>query len=208
MLFDNVRPEGEEVLFQDLGKFDLAHQRQLGWLRHHQLAAGEMRNRSAKAILLHGQVAHFMRLGAQARGDARGAAAHNQHIEDVLLAGPAELANRVHRLPALLDGVADQAHASKLARNEKAGNVGFEIFADMRDIHAAFFRAENQRNGIVWAGCAAGAITDAFRPVDEFRLASHKPDDFAFGTCRNARAAAHALAVIENGMKRSRFIQA
>ena len=94
VLFDDVHPEGEQILFQDLGKFDLAHQRQLGGLRHHQLAAREMRYRSAKAILLHRQVAQFMRLGGQARCDARGAAAHNEHVENVLLAGPAELANQ------------------------------------------------------------------------------------------------------------------
>ena len=206
MLFDDVRPEGEEILFQDLRELDLAHQRQLGRLRHHELAAGEMRDRSAKAVLLHRQVAHFMRLGGQAGGDAGGPAAHNQHVENVLLAGAAQLANRVHRLPALLNGIANQPHAAKLARDEEAGDVGFEVSADMRDIDAALFRAENQRNGIVWAGHAAGAVADTLGPVDEFGLASHKSDDFAFGTCRNARAAAHAFAVIENGMKRSRFM--
>ncbi len=180
MLFDDIRPEGEEVLFQDLGEFDLADQRQFGRLRHHQLAAGEMRDRSAETVLLHSQVAHFMRLGGQAGGDSRRSAAHDQHIENALLAGPAELADRVHRLPALLRGIAYEAHAPKLARDEKARDVGFECLADVRDIHPAGFRAENQRNGVVGAGGAAGAVADALGPVDKLRLASHKPDNVAF----------------------------
>ena len=206
MLFDDARPEGEEILFQDLRELDLADQRQLGWLRHHDLAARKMRDRSAKAVLLHRQVAHLMRLGRQAGGDSRWPAAYNKHIENVFLAGAAELADGFHRLPALLRGIADQTHAAKLARDEKAGDVGFEILADVGDIHPTGFRAENQRDGIVWAGRAAGAMADALGPVDEFSLAAHKPDDVAFGACRNARAAAHALAMIENRMKRSRFM--
>ena len=77
---------------------------------------------------------------------------------------------------ALAGGLADQTHTAEFTRNEDAGYVGLEMRIDLRDVHAAPFGAEHQRDRIVRTSCRTGAVADAHGRVDQHRLAFDHAD--------------------------------
>ena len=105
----------------------------------------------------------------------------------------------------LLDGIADQPHAAELAGDEQAGHIGLEVGFDDRQLDAAGFRPEHQRDGVRGTGRLAGAMTDAARGLDQ--LGGPIIDNAEQGVSRsnlrtsaNAGAAAQTLHGVDQGM--------
>ena len=76
-------PELNQLLLDVLGLLHAPVERQLNGLRHDQLAARILTNRSPEIVLCDGQAAQTTFLGLEARCDARRAGAHDQHVHDV-----------------------------------------------------------------------------------------------------------------------------
>src|SRR5215472_2944628 len=200
-LLQDPVPEFEQLLLADFAEIDLADQRQRPWRGHHHLAAREVGDGAAKAVLLDGDVAQLVLHCGEARRKAGRTGADDHDVVAVGLAEVVQLAHRLHRLASLLDRVADQPHSAELARNEDARHVGLEVAADMRDVDAALCGSEDQGDGVGRARRPAGAVTDAFRRLDELRLAVDQPEDVAFRTGVHTCAATEAEPRIDLGMQ-------
>ena len=103
--------------------------------------------------------------------------------------------NRIDRLLALVDRVADQAHAAKFTGDVHARYVGLEFRRHHGNVDAAFFGAEHQRYGIERAGSGAGAVSDATGRVDQLCLAVYNTEHLmqrALGAGGDAGSAALA----------------
>ncbi len=108
-------------------------------------------------------------------------------------------------MTALLDGVADEAHAAEFAGDEDPGHVGLEIRAEVRDVDSALLGAENERDGVERTGLAAGAVSDAVSRLDELGLAVDHADDVAFGAGADTGATGETFPRVEDRMKRRRL---
>jgi len=138
-----------------------------------------------------------------------GPAPHDDHVGVLVAAVSAPLqphGDFTHRLLALFDGVADQAHATELAGHVETGNIGLEVRADVRQFNAPAFSSEHQGDGAHGTGGAAGAMADAFGRSDQFGLAADQAQHIAFRAGLHACAAANAEQRIDEGVQRGGLI--
>jgi hypothetical protein len=204
-------PELEQLLLADLGELDLADERQLDRRGHRHLLPRVVEDRAAqRVLLLDDAVAQALVDRAQARREAGRPRADDDHVELAVVTrrlGLAARGDRLHRLAALLGGLADQAHAAELAGDEQARHVGLEIGLQQRDVQAAFLGAEDQRDRIERAGRMAGAVADAGRGVDQRGLAVDHAQRM-LGADLDAGAGADAQGGVDDRVQRRRLVQA
>src|SRR5690606_37120703 len=114
----------------------------------------------------------------------------------------------VQALPALLEGVADQAHAAQLADDVEPRHVGLEVLPDARQLDAAALRAEDQLDRVHRAGALTQAVADAARRRDRHGLAVPYAEHGLLRARRDAVAGADAALGIDDGVERDGFVQA
>ena len=162
-----------------------------------------MRYRPAQGILLEGRILQALLQRPQRCRESGGTGSDNHHVQHIInrreITEP--VGNRIHRLPALLNRVADQTHTPQLAGNVNPGYVGFKIGGNVRNIHAPFFRAEDQGNGVDRTGRRAGPVPDAIGRRNQFRFFVDNADDILLRAGGNAGGAPHTQAGIDCGMK-------
>ena len=170
--------------------------------RHHQLAARKVRNSAAEGLLLDGAITQALLLGGQGSGETCGTCADDHDIQPVAALHAGKLCDEVHRLHALADRVADEAHAAELACDEEAGHVCLECWRDDGQFDAALLRAEDERDGLRGAGGGAGAMADAGCGVDDVCLAIDEANHSVFGAGCHACGRAAAERQVDLRMER------
>jgi hypothetical protein len=91
----------------------------------------------------------------------------------------------------LFDRIANEPHAAELSGDKETRNIGLKIRADMGQFDAAGFRSKDKLDRAYRAGRAAGAVTHALAPRDQFRFPLYETDNIAFGTSCYAGTAAN-----------------
>src|SRR5205823_3058226 len=115
---------------------------------------------AAERLLLDREKAHALGHRGEGGCKARRACTDDQQIEPLAVSGTRAV-DRFHGLPALLQGVADEAHTAQLAGDEDSRHARLELRAQNRNFHAAPLAAEHERNCIHGAYVLARAVTDA-----------------------------------------------
>ena len=158
-----------------------------------------------RRFLLDGDVTQIAFDRPQRRRQSGRPCANNDHIVWLLVAAlePGDIFNCPGALPRRL---VQQSHAAEFARNEDAGYVGLEMRIKLRNVHAAFFGAENELDRIVRTGLFAGAMADADSRVDQHSFAVDHAE-CTFRTHRNATARSQAQPGVDFGMQGGRLRQ-
>lgn len=170
-----------------------------------------MEDGAADVVLLYGDE---LEPGLHRRQRSPDAGRASAHYEDIVCISGFLLFFQVARdvfdgLTALGDGVSYQAHAAELACYEHALDIGLEVRRDIRDVHAALFIAEDQRDGPDRAGRGARAVSDAVRGVYERAPAGDEAQDILLRAGLDARGAADAQRGVYLRMERRRlFVEA
>ena len=177
------------------------------------LPRGKCPHRTSQTVLFEGDEFELMGEGAKAGREASRAGTDDHHIKHVGgLPDTRQRLDRFHCLAALLDGIADQAHAAELACNEQPGHIGLKVRFDNRQLDAAGLGAKHQRDGAGGTGGLAGSVADAARRLDELGLvadeAEHRVPVGHLGAGANAGTAAQALHGSIKGCSDCRFGQA
>src|SRR5579871_2675302 len=160
-----------------------------------------MRNGTAKAVLFDRQKAKLVLHGCKARGKTRRSGAHNDHVIALQRSASGQFSYGFDGLPSLLDRIANEAHSAEFAGNEDPRNVCLKIRPDMGNVDSSALRAEDERNCVVGASLAAGAVTDAMRGFNELSLAVDQPENIPFGASANTGATAQTFRWIDFRMK-------
>ena len=147
----------------------------LDWSCHGDLVARVLIDGTTKRnFLFEGDGFQLLFHGSQRGRQAGRAGSDNDDINRIGTA--LEFADGVDGLAALAGGFADQPHSSQFAGDKYPGYVGFKAWADLRNIHAAFLGAKNERDGTMRAGWQAGTVADAVGWVDQDGLATDESD--------------------------------
>jgi hypothetical protein len=200
----DVAPQRLELL---LAERLLAHGAVAGQLEaagHHDLRARVVTDGAAEVALLDQQHAAARRHQAEGRRDPGGTGADDDGVEVVADAAAGRARDRGRRLAALLDRVADQAHAAQLADHVDAGVRGLEVGVDRGQLDAAVGGAEHQRDGLDRARRHAAAVADAGERVDQVGAAVHQADHVVLGAGPHARARADAGVDVDRRVDRRR----
>ncbi len=112
----------------------------------------------------------------------------------------------VHGLPALFDAVFDETHAAQLTRNKNAGDVGFKILIDVREVHTPLFRADPEGDRFDRTCVKTGSVAYAMGGIDQGGPAIADTEDVLFGTCLQTGPALDAGIGIYDRMQGNRFM--
>ncbi len=206
----DAAPQLQQLLLAGRTQSDVADDRQAGRLGHDDLAARILEHAAAERFLLERHELHAALERRERSRKTGGARADDHQVQDRAAARAARM-DLLHRLPALLDGIADQSHAAQFARDEHAGDIRLEPRRHARQVHAARRRAEDEFDRADGASRAAGAVADALGGAHEARLAADQAEYVVLRLFRagaDAGAAADALQRIHDRMQRSRFQEA
>src|ERR1035441_5767952 len=139
--FANGLPEGEQVLFRELGFLEGAGQRELHRAGHDQLLARILGDGAAYGIAFQREVTKFAFDGAEGGADAGGSGADNHHVEHVRVNGGVglrgqTLGDSVDAIAALVDRILDQREAAEFAGDKEIGDVGLQLGRHKRQVRA------------------------------------------------------------------------
>src|SRR5690606_8509937 len=134
--------------------------------------------------------------------------ADDQQVQRAGRRSAALLDDALDALPALLERIADQAHAAQLSHDVQPRHVGLEVLADARQLDAAALRAEDQLDRVHRAGALAEAVADAARGRDRHGLAVPYAEHGLLRARRDAVAGADAALGIDDGVERDGLVQA
>jgi hypothetical protein len=214
----DVAPQIDQLLLRVARAVELAEERQLDRLHHHELAPRILRDRPSDLLLLEHHEREPLGLRLQCTRDAGRTRADDREVVGV---GGSTRARRAHAARdlgrdrrAVRDRRADQRVAGDLAREVDAGQArDAERFVEHRDVAPLREVAERQRDRADRAGGRARAVSDAARAVGDERLSVDDLEHAVLGARAYARRASDAprqvdMRVLEARLGAAAFLRA
>jgi len=146
-LGNDIPPHVDQLLLEELAESEPAVPRHLHRCRHHDLLPREVPDRAADIFFLDRRRPQPVMQAVYRCRETGRTTSNDQYIEQ---AGRrlGQLCDPLDTLASLLEGVPDEPHPSQLPDDIEPWHVGLEVPFDVRNVHAALRRAEDELDGL------------------------------------------------------------